>query len=253
MTQRMVISVAVATLIAQNIRSSMNDERFRNLVESLRKKGQQVPILISGTTIIDGHRRVAAAPAAGLTELDAIDCGGMTAQEIRDFQTLHAFHAEELPDYDRARALEAKAKETGWGNAQLADFFNINPSDVTQLRSLPDCIPAVQQLAAQGKIGPSKWYAISQSPDQEACLNLTRDEIWRRNKQARRNAPAVRTKTIKCPLPTGVTVQVAGEDVSLDEAADALAAAAKLVKFAIDKGYNAKTAQSMWKDSASAG
>ncbi len=48
-------------------------------------------------------------------------------------------------------------------------------------------------------------------------------------------------------------VTVAGEEISLDEAIDALKEAMKAMQKARDTGLDAKTAQAVWKDMAAAG
>jgi hypothetical protein len=65
--------------------------------------------------------------------------------------------------------------------------------------------------------------------------------------------PAVRTSRIRCPLVGGATVTVAGADISLDEAIEALKDAIKAMTKARDTGLDAKTAQAVWRDMAKAG
>jgi hypothetical protein len=63
----------------------------------------------------------------------------------------------------------------------------------------------------------------------------------------------VRTAKIKCPLPNGQIVTVAGNELSLEDAIESLSEAVKLMKAALAKGLNAKTAERVWKDVAAAG
>lgn len=240
---------------AHNIRSSTGDEaKLRPMGESLRK-AQIHPILITADgRIIDGNCRVDAAILVGITHLDAIVVeGDITPDQIAETQTIAAFHAESLSDFDRAGALKL-AKDKGLTNSQIAQKFDIDAGLVTKLLSVFDTIPACQEAAKLGKIGVTKWYQVSKSPDQEATLSLllnggTRDDAQRSVKKAKA-APAIRTAKIKCPLTSGVTVQVAGAELSLEEAIDALSEAAKQMKAAVAKGLNVKTAMSVWRDVA---
>lgn len=253
--------VEIKPLIPGNIRSAMDGAALAKMELSMNKDGQQVPILITSTgRILDGHRRVTIALKLGWTHIWAVEVGeDMTPEQVSDFQTLHGFHSESLSDYDKAHALKAKADSAGLNNKQLAEHFSIDPSEVTLLKSLFDCIPAVQEMAARGELGRSKWYAISKSPDQEATLELvrsgvTRDELAQRTRKAKASStPAVRASKIPIRLPSGVTITVAGQDSSLDDVIEHLAEAAKLAKKARDQGLDAKTAVRVWADMAAAG
>ena len=66
-------------------------------------------------------------------------------------------------------------------------------------------------------------------------------------------ASRVRASTIRCPLAGGPVVTVSGDELSLDEAIDALKEALKAMTKARDTGLDAKTAQAVWKDVAKAG
>lgn len=256
-----VTRVEVKTLIAQNIRSAMDGAGLDRLEVSMKRDGQKVPILVTSSgRILDGHRRVAVALKLGWTNIYAVMVDeDLTPEQISDFQTIHGFHSEGLSDYDKAHALKAKAESAGLNNKGLAEYFSIDPSEVTQLNSLFDCIPAVQEMAAKGLLGRSKWYAISKSPDQEATLDLlrngaTRDELQRRSRKAKAaSTPAVRASKIKVPLVSGPVVTVAGDEISLEEAIEAASEAIKQMKQAVAKGLNAKTAMNVWKDIAAAG
>ena len=239
---RHVISVEVKTLCAQNIRTSYDQDALKRLAESL-KKGQKNPILISGTTIIDGHRRVAAAQLAGILLLDAIDCDGMTEDEIREWQTTHAFHSEALSDFDKAGALKEK-KDQGLSSGQIAAMFNIDGGMATKYLSLFDCIEAAQEAARAGKIGVTKWYAVSRSPDQEATLarllgGATRDEVAKTVRKVG-VAGTIKTKVIELVLESGITVIFKGA-VTLDGAIDAAAEVDSTLQKAKKQGHDAQT------------
>jgi len=58
----------------------------------------------------------------------------------------------------------------------------------------------------------------------------------------------VRVQRVKCALPSGITVVVSGEGVSLDESIEALTETIKEMKRARDLGYTAKTFAAAMKD-----
>lgn len=253
------IRAEVAVLEEHNIRTSYDPDALKRRAESL-KKGQKTPITLAGVTIVDGHLRVSAAKFAGITHLDAIDLGELTPDQIREWQTVHAFHSETLSDFDRAGALKFE-KDKGLTGGQIAAKFDIDASTVTKLLSLFDAIPACQEAAKAGQIGLTKWYQVAKSPDQEATLTLllngsTRDEVARSVKRAKRSEPTVRTAKIEVPLPSGRAVRVKGaegEEISLEESAETLKEALKLVNAAIAKSLSARSAQLVWRDVAAAG
>ena len=78
----------------------------------------------------------------------------------------------------------------------------------------------------------------------------THEKAARKAKQP--SVGAVRVEKIKCPLASGPVVTVAGEAVSLEDAIEALIEAQKALKWALGKGYTAKTAQAALKDMAAA-
>ena len=248
--------VDVSTLQAHNIRSAYDDDGLKRLAASLREK-QEFPITItSDGKIVNGHRRVAAALLGGVTHLDAVVRDALTAEEITEAQILNHFHAENLSDYDRAVALRT-AKTEGVSNNQIAEKFHLNPGTATKYLSLFDCPREVQEAARSGKLGVSKWYACSKSPEPKTTLALLlngarRDDVAKAVRR-RKHTRTVRTSRIKCPLLNGHVVTVAGKGVSLEDAIELLVEAAAVMKSAVAKGLNAKTATRVWSDIAAAG
>jgi len=62
----------------------------------------------------------------------------------------------------------------------------------------------------------------------------------------------VRVKRIACPLPSGVSIVVSGEELSLDDLIEALGEAQKEAKKAREQGLDAKTFRAVMKDKAKA-
>ena len=246
--------VEVATLLDDcGIRTSMDG--IPQLAESL-KKGQTNPIFYTRSRrVLAGHRRVAAAKSAGITHLLGIEVDDdLTPAKIIELQALDHFHSEAISDYDKALAVKTIKDANALSGRQLAERLDIDVSMPTKLLSLFECIAAVQEAAKAGKIGVTKWYAISRSADQEEALRLalngaTREEVTRKTRKGG-PAPAVRAARIKCPLPSGQMVMVSGGEISLEEFVEAMAEASKLAKAALSKGLTAKSAQSVWRDIA---
>ena len=251
-----------------NIRSGLgSEEELRRLGRSLRTR-QQTPLLIlPDGTVVDGHRRLAAARLVGIEELDGIVIDGDTPPaEVEQIQLVSAIHRADLTAYDKAMAMRGiEVANPGLTRKALAEeVLHIDPAMVTKYLSLFECIQAVQDAAKAYKIGVSDWYAISRRPDQEAALEkalngATRAELeeeGRRQRSGTQSQPAIRLPRIRIPLATDAangTVTVAGEEIDLDDAESLLKEAMKAVRAAKDKALDTKTAQAVWRDMAKAG
>jgi len=62
----------------------------------------------------------------------------------------------------------------------------------------------------------------------------------------------LKVSRIKCPLPSGATIQVSGESISLDDAIEAAQEWIKEAKKASEQGLDAKTFQAVMRDKAKA-
>jgi hypothetical protein len=120
---------------------------------------------------------------------------------------------------------------------------------VGRILSLSRCITAVQQAAADGKLGPSDWYAISKMPEeeQEALLaaklaGASRDQLERRGRKLRTgNAAGVTVKRLKIPLGHDRSVTIAGSNLSLDDAIELLQETLRFAKKAQSENLDGKT------------
>ena len=63
----------------------------------------------------------------------------------------------------------------------------------------------------------------------------------------------MRVKRIVCPLPTGISITLTGDELSLDESIEALGEAIREMKRARELGYTAKTFSAAMKDKAKVG
>jgi len=102
-------------VVDTNSRRSMNPDRLKELTENIKKVGVLEPVLVRANgrnhvmeswTLIAGHRRLAAAKAAGLSEIPVrvLDVDEKQAQEI---QALENLHREDLGPVDEARSFKA--------------------------------------------------------------------------------------------------------------------------------------------------
>ena len=258
------IRVRIADLKRHRVRTK---KRSPEELEALARSYLETPyhpILCSPDMIVgDGNGRLDGLLLLGETEVDVF-----VLEEAQDEKSLikmgfvTAYFREGLSQYEQALAIKSfKEAEPDAPNKDVAKDFKVDPAKVTRATSLFSCIPEVIEAAKAGQIGESDWYAISKLPSaaQPGLLALklsgaSRDVLERQGrKQRAASAPAVRASKIKCPLVSGPVVTVAGDEISLDDAIEALKEATKAMQKARDTGLDASTAQRVWSDMAKAG
>ncbi len=250
-----------------NARSHLGDESdLRALAQSYLKRPLHPLICLPDGSILDGNRRHAGLELVGRLDAEVDVCvtdEALTADQVAEIQLVSAIHRADLSAYDKAVAMrDIKAARKGLTNKQLAEeVLDIDPSLVTRYLSVFECIPEVLEAALAGKLGVSDWYGIAKlDPSEQPVLlqlklgGASRDELERQGRKRRNGgAPAVRASKIKIALTSGVTVTVSGDDLSLDEAIEAVSEAQKEMRKGRDQGLDAKTLQAVCRDKSRAG
>ena len=238
---------------------------MRELHDSLGKK-QLVPLLAKPDgTIIDGWRRWCAAKLDGKPErLDVIITDEpLTPAQIKEIQLVTALHRADLKPYEQFLGCrDWLALNPGATAKDLAAKIDRDPSTLVRILSLSKCIQPVQQAAAEGKLGPSEWYAISKVPEaeQQAMLaaklaGASRDQLEQRGRKLRNGeAPGIKVNRLKIPLgPQGRSVTIAGSNLSLDDAIEILQETLKFARKAQGENLDGKTWVQVMKQKAKAG
>jgi ParB family chromosome partitioning protein len=245
------------------VRKTFDEAELRLLGESLRHKQLQPVLAKPDGTIIAGERRFRAAKLVGLKELMVIVTDEpLTEAEVRAIQLTENVHRADLTGHEKWQACkELLELNQGWQGKDLAEHLHLDPSSVTRLLSPSKCSPAWQDSLRDGKVGISDCYAASklQESEQGGLLALklsggSRDALEQAGRKKRAgSAPAVRASKIKIMLTSGVTVTVAGDDLSLDDAIEAVNEVHKEMRKGRDQGLDAKTLQAVCRDKAKAG
>jgi len=243
---------------------SGTEEDLKALAQSWMERPVHDIIVCPSRKVVDGHRRLAGLELLGQTEVEVL----LTDQELDDKAVLEvglttAIHRADLSGFDKFQAcVKLLELNPGWQNQELARCVKLDPSTVTRLLSPSKCVAEVVDALRENKIAISDAYEISKQEDREGQLRLlalknagaSREVLAAQGRKQRAAAtPAVRVSKIKCPLPSGHVITVAGEELSLDEAIDSLKEAIKAMSKARDTGLDAKTAMAVWKDIARAG
>ena len=179
-----------------------DNPRWMELVNSVQAAGVQVPILVVSRSafaearpelepllgpatqyvIIYGHRRRAAAAAAGLATVPAvIDDSAMANGGDLDAMTIENLGREDLTDLQQAEMF-ARYSEAGFGQRAIAEKLGLNQSTVSRRLSLlllaPDVLSAVErgaikqteaaELAGKLPFGPPRPWQQDVQPEQGA-------------------------------------------------------------------------------------
>ena len=147
-----------------------------------------------------------------------------------------------------------------WQLKDLAKHLSKDASTMTRYTCPKSLIPEALEAFLAGKFGFAKAYAIAKLPNEQQggmlALTLsgaTRDELERLGRKKRTaGTPPVRASKIPIRLATGVTVTVSGEELSLDDAIEAVKEATKEMVKGRDQGLDARTLIAVCRDKAKA-
>ncbi len=252
-------------------RTNPDPEYCRSLGDSMAAIGQQVPIIgysepdLDKFAVTDGGCRVIGAKMRGIAKLLAMDLGkAPTPLEMQMAQAAIDIHKQHFRLMDRARLYHSIKGMRGCTAKQLAEELGVSDSLVGDYLSLMKLPPDVQELVDSGALHLSKASLIAQQesdPNRQRELaalakDMSRSELAARVKLARRNerpAPAVRVSSMRCPLPSGTTVVVKGQELTLEDAIQALTDLLKAMKKASEDGIDGSTFSRICRDKAKAG
>ena len=242
------------------LRQGRDPADLRTLGQSVIKK-QRVPLLIRADgTILDGDGR-----CAGVMMIDPdfeLDCividGDVTADEAIEIQLVTALHADLKPYEMYLGCVEWLKHHAGATAKNLATAIGRTEGAVSMTLALSKCCTAVREAAADGKIGLSDWYHLSKLPEEHQAIALAARLNGASNGEMKRllkpKAPAVRVARLKCQMPSGVVVTLAGEGegMSLEDVEETLVALLKEVRKSKEQGLDSKTFQAVMRDKSKA-
>lgn len=129
-------------------RSEGEDEEIQELAASMRRVGVLVPLIVrredTGFLLVAGHRRIAAAAAAGLGEVPAIIREGNEA-EAAEVSFAENFFRRDLSPVEQAAAIR-ECLDAGIMNIeQIAQGFHKKPAWITAQANMTTWAPEVLQ------------------------------------------------------------------------------------------------------------
>jgi ParB/RepB/Spo0J family partition protein len=150
-----------------------NDPEDARLVESVREYGVIQPIAVvkpdqHTTQLVYGHRRYAAAEAAGLESVPALLHPSGAEPLVLDIQTaIENFHRRDLNPIEQASLVQAFKDRYGYSQREIARILLLSPAQVNMLFSLLDAPDEVVQLVAGGDLGVRNAYEVLKLPERE--------------------------------------------------------------------------------------
>jgi len=239
-------------------------EKIRLLGEDMLANGQlQAVGATEDGRMIWGTGRGLAAKAAGIKTLEVkLYPASLPDSQFKLKRAAENLQRKDLTSYQKwLLCVDLMSGNPTGQMSDLAELLHLAPPTVTKLMSPSKCIPAAQEALRDGKIGITDCYELSRVPaEQQAELlrlklsGTSRDGLAERvRKQKKQATPQVRAKRIVCQLVSGVSITVAGAELSLDDMIESMAEAQKEAKKARDQGLDARTFQAVMRDKAKAG
>jgi ParB/RepB/Spo0J family partition protein len=220
----------------KQVREHFDDESLAGLTLSMRENGLQEPIHVislSGErySVLAGGRRVRAARKAGWTTISAIvEKADLSKSDILVRQLTENIQREDLTALEKAKAIDALMKETGWNASQTAAKLGFANGTITKFLSVLALSIPIQERIRKGEIPATAAYDLArvsnpaerdQLAHRLAIGELTRDGLSgviksrKRNGQKKRNSFR-RHSCFKARLPGRQLITVSAPHLDLN-------------------------------------
>ncbi len=175
-------------------RKTFGTEADERLSESMRIRGQLVPILVRWVEamdrymVIDGGRRFDAAVKANLTELVCVVEDEANPDTILEMQLVANALREDVSPTEQARAWDRLMKSRGLEQAELAKLLGYAPGTITKKVALLRLPQEIQQAVDAGEVKAETAYFMTQVEgteqadmfEQAKAGTMTRDDARER-------------------------------------------------------------------------
>ena len=183
------ILVVLIAFSPTNPRARMDEASLRELTESVRQHGVLQPVLVRPRWAIEGppppyelicgHRRLAAARAAGLHEIPAI-VREMDDASALELQITENIERADLHPLDEARRYERLITVHKYDAQRIGDRIGRSARYVHDRVKLLQLVPALQQLFLEGRIsaGHAVVLARLKPSDQGRAVDEHKGGLW---------------------------------------------------------------------------
>ena len=193
------VPIAELTESGTNPRKTFDEERLKELAESIRSKGVLSPLLVRRTNdhleIVSGARRFRAAQRAGLREVP-IRIAVLTDEEALETQIVENLLRSDIHPFEEAQGFRALLDREGAGYTveKIAAKTGKAASFIAKRLRLLDLVPPVAEAFTAGHIGIEHALLIAKlaADVQETTLTHCFDGYYAANDNERSLVPASR-------------------------------------------------------------
>lgn len=151
------LPVSEIVVAGKNIRTTFDDEKLRELADSIRERGVLHPVVCRRANgrleLIAGERRLRAAKMAGLKRIPAIVREADDAEVTFD-RIIENVQREDLSDDDQFRALKA-LRDRGLTAARISKMTGLSTTSVQRVLVLETLKPSIRKRADVGAYAKS--------------------------------------------------------------------------------------------------
>jgi len=168
-------------------RVSLDSEAMQELTASVRSHGVLQPLLVRknerGFELIAGHRRLAAAQAAGLERVPVVirDC---TDRQLLELALVENLQREDINAMDRARAYQKLKDEFQLGQEEISQAVGKSRASVANSLRLLNLPRRVQGAVEEGRITEGHARALMALEDSEDIIRAA-DEVAKKGLSVR--------------------------------------------------------------------
>ena len=159
-------------------RSIFNEEKLKELSESIKQNGLIEPIIVVRSVapgeyeLIAGERRLRASKLAGLTEIRAIIQEGASDKDKLDLALIENVQREDLNPIEEAKAYKKYSEEYKYTQEQIANIVKKNRSVIANTMRLLNLPENVQNMIIEGKISAGHGRMLASINDENKVQEL---------------------------------------------------------------------------------
>ena len=159
-------------------RSIFNEEKLKELSESIKQNGLIEPIIVVRSVapgeyeLIAGERRLRASKLAGLTEIRAIILEGASDKDKLDLALIENIQREDLNPIEEAKAYKKYSEEYKYTQEQIANIVKKNRSVIANTMRLLNLPENIQNMIIEGKISSGHGRMLASITDENKIQEL---------------------------------------------------------------------------------
>lgn len=171
------VSIYLIDNNADQPRKTFNDDKLKELAESIEQHGVIQPIVVQKNNdrykIIAGERRFRAARLAGLNEVPVI-IREMSEQEVLEVALIENLQRENLNPIEEAAAIKALIDEHDLTQEEVARRLGKSRPAIANSVRLLNLPETIRQLLSDGRLQAGHCRALASIPDEDLMVKTAR-------------------------------------------------------------------------------